>query len=239
MEYIKTGIPGVDEILDEKGIPKGDVIFLSGAPGSGKTIFSIQFLYNGAVDLGELGVYVTLDERPSSVFRNVECFGWDLEKLVEENSLGVVDYSPIRRLPREIKVKREFSLLRMIETIKKEVDRIGAKRIVIDPVTIMTLRYPSRMDRIEAVMDLHQALVDTGCTTILGAELKSSSLEREYELEEYLSQGVITLRSLPRPGGLIRVFQVEKMRGLGHDNQPHPYRIAEKGIVVYPRERVL
>ena len=239
MEYTKTGIAGVDEILDEKGIPTGDVIYLSGAPGSGKTIFSIQFLYNGAVNQGEPGVYVTLDERPASVYRNVKVFGWDMEKLEEEGLLGVVDYSPIRRLPRDIKVKREFSLLRMIETIKKEVDRVEAKRIVIDPVTIMTLRYPSRMDRIEAVMDLHQALVDTDCTTVLGAELRSSSLEREYELEEYLSQGVITLRSLPRPGGIIRVFQVEKMRGLKHDNQPHPYRIAEKGIVVYPKERVL
>ena len=66
-DYVPTGIPGVDKILAEKGIPKGHTILVSGGPGSGKTTFAIQFLYIGATQHNESGVYVTLDEEPNDI----------------------------------------------------------------------------------------------------------------------------------------------------------------------------
>ena len=46
IERIKTGIHGLDEII-EGGIPKNSVTLVSGPPGGGKTIFCYQFLYEG------------------------------------------------------------------------------------------------------------------------------------------------------------------------------------------------
>ncbi len=238
-DYVKTGIPGIDSLLGEQGIPRGYVVFVNGAPGSGKTTFAIQFLYKGATQFDEPGVYVSLDESPTHITRNMKSFGWDLEKLEDENKLVMLDSSPIRRIKREIKVKREFSMERLIDTVGEVISKIGAKRVAIDPLAILTIQYPSTLDRVYAVMDLLQALAETQCTTLMISELKTSAMEREYQLEEYLAQGTILLRTFEKPGGLIRAFQIEKLRGIKHDPQPRPYKITGEGIEVYPEERVL
>ena len=59
------------------------------------------------------------------------------------------------------------------------------------------------------------------------------------QFEEYLAQGVIILRKILRPGGVLRIFSVEKMRGVDHDTQPHPYKIGSGGIEVYLSEIAL
>jgi KaiC/GvpD/RAD55 family RecA-like ATPase len=68
--------------------------------------------------------------------------------------------------------------------------------------------------------------------------LKGTGWEREHQFEEYLTQGVILLRTFLKGSKLARVFQVEKMRGLAIDNQPRPYDLSEKGVVVYPTATV-
>ena len=96
------------------------------------------------------------------------------------------------------------------------------------------LQYPDETERIHAMRDLIAELRKTGCTHLLISELRGTGLEREYQFEEYLSQGVILLRTSVKGDRVIRVFQVEKMRGVDVDTQPRPYEISEDGIVVYP-----
>ncbi|MCD6373614.1 MAG: KaiC domain-containing protein, partial [Thermococcus sp.] len=79
---VKTGIPGMDEIL-HGGIPERNAVLLSGGPGTGKTIFSQQFLWNG-LQMGEPGIYVALEEHPVQVRQNMAGFGWDVRKYEEE-----------------------------------------------------------------------------------------------------------------------------------------------------------
>jgi circadian clock protein KaiC len=78
----------------------------------------------------------------------------------------------------------------------------------------------------------------TDCTNLLISELRGTGMEREHQFEEYLAHGVILLRTFLKNGRLVRVFQVEKMRGLAIDNQPRPYEISKKGIEVYPNATV-
>jgi len=66
VEKIPSGIPGFDEI-SHGGIPKGRVTLISGTSGSGKTVFSAQFIYKGIVDYGENGVFVTFEESPTDI----------------------------------------------------------------------------------------------------------------------------------------------------------------------------
>ena len=60
MERVKTGIPGFDDLV-QGGFPKGASILVSGGTGSGKSIFAMQFIYNGAKQFNEPGLYVTLE----------------------------------------------------------------------------------------------------------------------------------------------------------------------------------
>jgi circadian clock protein KaiC len=244
-EFARTGVKGVDEILANKGIPRSYVVFVIGSPGSGKTTLALQFLYNGVKEYGENGVYVSLDEEPDSLVKNAKAVGLDLDSLIKDDKLAIIDASPIRFLPGEVKLgdisvgKREFALISLIDAVKKNVERIGAKRLVVDPLATLILQYPDAAERRTAILDLMQAIASTGCTTLLISELTTSSLHRKYQFEEFLAQGVLILRKILRPGGMLRIFTVEKLRGIDHDTQPHPYKIGEGGIEVYPSEIAL
>jgi circadian clock protein KaiC len=84
--YIPTGIAGVDKTLGEQGIPRGHTGPVAGGPGSGKTTFAIQFLYTGATEHGEPGLYITLDEDPEEIKKNMSNFRWDLDELEREEA---------------------------------------------------------------------------------------------------------------------------------------------------------
>lgn len=241
--YVPTGIPGVDRVLAEKGIPRGHTVLVSGGPGSGKTTFAIQFLYMGATQHGESGVYVTLDEEPKDIKGNMLKYGWDLQKLEDDKKLMFINVSPVRVAPSEtaglIQIgMKEFRLIKLLEAIRQGVKEVNAKRVIVDPLTIFTLQYPTEVERIYAVRDLMRDLKIMGSTNILISELRGTGMEREHQFEEYLAQGVILLRTFLRGSRLVRVFQVEKMRGLAVDNQPRPYEISTKGIEVYPSSTV-
>ena len=238
-DYVPTGIPGVDKILGEQGIPRGHSVLICGGPGSGKTTFAIQFLYKGATEHGESGLYITLDEDPEEIKKNMSKFGWDLDELERDKRLIFINVSPVRVAPTEkaglIQLgMKEFKLIKLLEAIRIGVEEAQARRVVIDPITIFTLQYPDEIDRIYAMRDLIADFRKTGCTNLLISELRGTGLDREHQFEEYLAQGVILLRTVMKGDKLSRMFQVEKMRGLAVDNQPRPYDITSNGIEVYP-----
>ena len=213
-EYVPTGIIGVDKILANKGIPKGNTILVSGGPGSGKTTFAIQFLYTGIIEHNESGLYVTLDEEPDEIKKNMLKYGWDLKKLEEKKKLVFINVSPVRITPSETGLiqigMKEFRLIKLLEAIKKGVKDVNAKRVVIDPITIFTLQYPNRIERIYAMRDLLRDLRQTGCTNLMISELRGTGWDREHQFEEYLTQGVILLRTFLRGSRLVRVFKRKK-----------------------------
>lgn len=242
IERVSTGIKGLDEMLGG-GLPLGRCILVCGGPGSGKTIFGIQFLYNGATRYNERGLYVSLDESPIHLKENMAGFGWNLEKLEKKRKLAIIDASPIRTIPGEVKIgelsigKRDFSMLSLIEIIKTKAKEIDAKRIVVDPITSLIVQYPDVSEKRNAALDLFEAISRLGTTNLITTELRATTLQRTVQAEEFLSHGVIVFHVFHEDGELVRAVQIEKMRGVAHDQQIRPYRISEQGIVVYSKER--
>jgi KaiC/GvpD/RAD55 family RecA-like ATPase len=239
LDFIPTGISGLDDLLDNKGIPSGHTVLLSGGPGSGKTTLAIQFLFQGATQHNESGLYISLDEDPTDIKRNMLNYGWELEKLEDEIRLMFINVSPIRSTasvrPGLMQLgMKEFKLVNLLEAISEGIKEIQANRVVIDPITMFMLQYPDEEERIHAMRDLLAELGKTSCTHLLVSELRGTGVEREYQFEEYLSQGVILLRTYQREGKLSRIVQVEKMRGVKIDPQPRPYDITSEGIVIFP-----
>jgi KaiC/GvpD/RAD55 family RecA-like ATPase len=222
LEYTLVGIPGVDKILAGNGFPKGHTILVNGGPGSGKTTFSTQYLYSGAVNYNEPGVLVTMDEEPDDIKKNLVKFGWDLERLEQEKMIKFINVSPVRISPSESGLvqlgMKEFRLIKLLNAIKRGVKEINAKRIVIDPLTMFTIQFPNEIERRYAMRDLMRELKQTNCTSLLITELTGTGMDRVHQFEEYLAQGVIMLRTYLKEGRLIRVFQIEKMRGIAIDN---------------------
>jgi KaiC/GvpD/RAD55 family RecA-like ATPase len=248
MERVLTGIKGLDEVL-KGGLPKGRTILIVGSPGSGKTTFAMQFLVGGA-KTGEGGLYVSLDEKPENLKANLSSFNWDLDSLEHDGKITFIDATQLKRPGQRgfvgttleessvSLVLPELTLGGLARTIRRVAAEENVQRIVIDPMTSLMLRYPDEPKRRRATLMFFDALDSTGASCLVTTELRTSVLARRFQLEEYLSQGVILLHTIIREGNVIRAIQVEKMRGIAHDAQLRPYQIGQTGIDVYPKDKV-
>jgi len=249
MDRVSTGISGLDELLGG-GIPKQRCILIVGSPGSGKTTLAMQFLRQGAMN-DERGLYVTMDEAPAQIKENFSGFRWDLDGLEREGRLFFIDATPVRRVKTKAglygeqmaltsgaTVLPELTLTELIRTVQGVVDEEKIQRIVVDPVTSIAVKYDRPSTRRKAMLMLFDALEETGCSSLVVTELRASMLDRSFQLEEFLSQGVILLHTIPHEGNIVRAIQIEKMRGIPHDIQLRPYQITSEGIEVFPRDRV-
>ena len=244
MQRVPTGIDGLDKMLNG-GLPSGRTFLVCGGPGSGKTVLATQFLYNGAVECNEPGLYVSLDENKNHFREEMVGFGWDIEKLEKSGLFLFVDASPVRNVPGEVKLdglsigKRDFNLMSLTEIIWRKAEKAEIKRLVVDPFAALTFQYPDVDERRTATLDFIEAITQLKTTNLITTELRSLTLQREILAEEFLAHGVIVLHSwrnqLAAHGGL----QIEKMRGIAHDNQIRPYKITKKGIQVFSEEQPL
>jgi len=242
IEKVPSGIRGLDEILGG-GIPKGRITLICGGPGSGKTIFCANFLVSGALQYNEPGLFVSLDESKDRLIKEMAEFGWDLKRLEEEKRLLIVDASPIRILPSQLLLgpvpisRKEVALTALIDLIKRNARSVAAKRIVIDPISMLLLQYPDAAERRYAIANMFEELSKLDAAVLVSSELRVEALEREYLIEEYISDGVILLQSYHN--GKVRAIKVEKMRGTKCDPNPRPYSITNEGFVVFPKEMVI
>jgi len=248
MERVSSGVKGLDDIL-EGGFPKARTILIVGSPGSGKTILALQFLRAGALK-GERSIYVTFDERPEQVKENMAAFSWDLDRLEGEGKIMFVDATPFRRVKAAsgehegrlgILVQDalpEITLRALVETVRRLAEEEDVTRLVVDPITSLSVRYQSPIKRRRAMLMLFDALSSTGATCLVTSELRTSMLTRKFQLEEYLSQGVVLMRTGIHEGNVVRAVQVEKMRGIAHDTQLRPYTISQNGIEVFAKDKV-
>jgi KaiC/GvpD/RAD55 family RecA-like ATPase len=247
LDLTPTGIHGLDEMLNG-GIPKGRVISVFGGPGAGKTTFALHFLHAGAALYDEPGIYVSLDESPQDILRNFSGFEWKLEELEKKEKLLLLDASLFKKVSRVMKIpksdkttsEKDYSLVTLGSLIRGTVEKTGAKRIVVDPMSTLIFQYPDPQERRLAVMDLLTTLrAQTDCTSLIVMDLRASTLEREYQIEEYLTHGTIILQTISQPEtGLTRVALIQKMRGTEHDTQPRPYIITKQGIQIFAKEKV-
>ncbi len=239
MNKISTGITGLDEMLND-GLPEKRICLITGGPGAGKTILGIQFLVKGS-ELGENGLFISLEENTIHIIENAMSFNWDLQNKFGDK-IKFVDASPLQSLKNDIKIgeivigSEKFSFATLLSVIKKEAYRYKPKRIVLDSLTNLLFQFGDNFKRRRATLDLFQCLNELGATCIVTSELNSYSPDRELQVEEYLAQGVILLLTLPNG---VRTLHIEKMRGTKHDLNTRPYQINEKGLEVFPKEKAV
>lgn len=238
---VKTGIEGLDVML-RGGIPSGSAVLVSGKIGTGKTTFTMQFLVSGAKDHDEPGVYVTVDERPGDLRREMLNFGWDLAALEKEGKLAIVDVaSLVAELPtkEEYRVTGELSVDNVVSTIIDVVTTLGAKRLVLDsiPALGMQMDLPALRKVLHRLVHL---LLNLDCTSLLTTEIDEATRNiSKYGVEEFLVRGVILLDLIEdERGAAMRTVKIRKMREVEHDLDKRPMKITKEGVVVYSSETI-
>lgn len=221
------------------GFPMGSVILLCGGPGVGKTIFSLQYIMS-AVQRGEPCVYVSLEEAMDKKRLNAKAFGWDVVQaegngLIESLDFTIIPHSqgvvePMRRDG----TKLQFSIESEIESTVK---RIGAKHVIIDPVTSILVHESRSGKKRFLIGQLFESIRDLGCSSLITAE--GIPRENEFYMEQFLSDGVILLNKDLLDYKMIKTLRIDKMRGIDFDDQPRRYMISNRGFQVFNNEPVL
>ena len=239
MKRVKTGIPGMDEILNG-GFPKRNVVLLAGGPGTGKTIFGMQYLWAGISRYDEPGIYVALEEHPVQVRINMEQFGWDVRPYEENGKFAVVDgfTAGIGEAAKREKyvVRAPDDVQTLVDVIRTAIRDIGAERVVVDSVTTLYLTKP--VVARNTVLQIKKVLSGMGCTAILVSQVSVTDRGFGGPGVEHAADGIIRLDLEEVKGELQRSLIVWKMRGTAHSMRRHPFEITSEGIKVFPDKTV-
>lgn len=119
--------------ISHGGLPFGRTILVSGTSGTGKTLLSIEFLYNGVIHFDEPGVFVTFEESLSDIIKNAYSFNWDLQELINRGKLFILDASPDPE--GQSVVVGDFDLSALIERLQDAISKYKATRVSIDSIT--------------------------------------------------------------------------------------------------------
>ena len=235
IERCSTGIEELDIQLNG-GIPIGNTVLVVGSSGSGKTILCMQYLNNGARE-GERGVFFTITEPLFKLTKNLATFKFYDKKLVESGMVNLIDLRIIsERLGLDAEkytVEDASALLDILKDIAEELD---AKRLVIDSITALCYRLQTREMIRDFIFKLGTSLAAMKCTTLLTSEVPPQTFKySQYEIEEFISDGIFFLGDEDREGDLIRTLQIVKMRGTAHSRIKSAMNIsADRGIEVMP-----
>jgi circadian clock protein KaiC len=229
MSIIPTGIPGFDEMLDG-GISENSLILISGGPGTGKTILSLQWLFAGA-KAQQRGMYLCLDQNLSQFIRNLQTLGFYDEKLaidemVQLNSLeGILTGMGVDVSNRQVS---ESGILGAIEQLIVQHD---LRRVVLDSITGLRYIYDDDKSFRKFILELSKKIEQTGATLLLTNEDHMI----QNSIEEFAADGVIELTNIPGEQKYIRRITIKKLRGQNYRSGSAVFEITGNGIIVYSK----
>ncbi|MGL5922544.1 circadian clock protein KaiC [Chroococcidiopsis sp.] len=231
VQKIRTMIEGFDDI-SHGGLPLGRTTLFSGTSGTGKTLFSVQFLYNGILFFDEPGVFVTFEESPSDIIKNAYSFGWNLPKLIEEGKLFILDASPD---PEGQEVIGNFDLSALIERLQYAITKYKAKRVAIDSITAVFQQYEAASVVRREIFRLVARLKQIGVTTIITTErTEEYGAIASFGVEEFVADNVAIVRNVLEGERRRRTMEILKLRGTTHMKGEYPFTITNDGVNIFP-----
>ena len=222
----KSHIIGFDKLIDG-GIPESSKILLFGEAGVGKTIFSLEFLYNGAKYENETGIYFTFEEKRNSLIEQAKQLGWDFEKYERENKIKIIAIND--------ETITKYTIEDMIEIINKT----KVKRCIIDSITTLSYLFPENSNNNTNEYQIKKFIYSfiskfnqiKGLTTIFISQ-KDEQLTNS--IVKYLYDGIIEMEHESLGGEYPRTLKIKKMRKVKNNENLHPFEIQnKKGIIIH------
>ncbi|MBU1681615.1 MAG: ATPase domain-containing protein [Candidatus Micrarchaeota archaeon] len=240
-----VSFPSLDPIMSG-GVPKGDQVLVSGPPGSGKTILAMQFIYEG-VKNGEPGIFFTMDSERNYLIDQMKGAGIDAQKLIDGGKMDIIELDP-------------SDIYVLLDDIEKHIKRIGAKRIVVDSLSIVYVYCGTYRNLPEDLIEflkktnfhppigmgdeMKKQLLYTvmnrirhfSCTTLLISELsKDSKWFSRDTISEFACDGILLLDYHFLGAAITRTLSIVKMRRSNYSEGVHEFRITNKGIEIQSR----
>ena len=224
---LPIGIPGVDELI-EGGLPRNSLTLLAGRSGTGRHTFAMQYLYHGAAEMDEPGIYISLEKEPEEIIESTKRFGWDVNALIRDKKLAVI----------KPEIQRFDSLKKVIED---HVDRIGAKRLVISPFSLLSAYFENVYGARKALSELTTVMKKLDCTALAITDIKEGDMVYSSTgFEEFVAGGVIALDLVFKKdsNSYVRTVFIRKMEKTNHSLKLVPIEITSEGLKAYPDAEV-
>jgi circadian clock protein KaiC len=222
------GIPELDKMLGG-GVLQGDSLLVAGPSGTGKSAVATQFIAEG-LRQGEPGIMAIFEERPAEYMNRAGSFGLNLKAAQKNGLLEVLYLRPL-----------DLSVDETMQEILDAIDRIGAKRLVIDSLVgfEMALAHSFRSEFRESLYRMISALTGAGVTILSTVEVEDRFTELQFShyAISFLTDDLIRMRYVEIDGQLRKVLMVVKMRGGNHSKDIREYIISARGLVIIKPRR--
>jgi len=256
-DFLPTGIPSFDSLIMEGGFERGSIVLLNGSAGTGKTIFAIQSIYQAALN-GEKSVYLAFEENPRKMKKHFSrSFGWDLAGMEDKGLISFQRIDPFDLATDVELTLKDFDERRKLTELLS-LDELENPDRSLSLIDHKGLKMPYKPDRIvlDSLSALASAFVDREYYR-LSLELLFLSLNRHNsvniaiseqgqdphgyskgDVEEFLSDGVISMYNIRKGGLRRRAIEVIKLRFSDHVKEMIPYVIDNNGIRVLRDEKI-
>ncbi len=233
IEKLETGIPGFDHITNG-GLPKYRTTLVSGTAGSAKTVFAAQFLAEGITKADEHGVFVTFEETPDAIRRNMHGFNWDIVQWEAEGRWAFVDAS--RQPGEEPIVTGDYDLGALLARIENAIQQVKASRVSMDSLGAIFSQLSDGATVRNELFRIASALRKMGVTAVMTSERTQEYGEvARYGVEEFVADNVVILRNVLEEEKRRRTVEILKFRGVSHQKGEFPFTVIPgQGIVVIP-----
>lgn len=248
-EVVKTGVPGFDQLLHSGGLLKGSSILVSGGPGTCKTIFCLQTLYNTA-HKGHDCVYLTLEEAPERLKSHLEDFGFNIKETNRDANTIYLRASKgkiaIRRLEpiaiaRSVEAMLEKASGRLPVDISIVLNLIppgfNPYMLVLDSISAMETAFSGRIEQYRIYIEqLFRYFENLNVTSLLVTEtVEAPHKFSKTGVEEFLADGITALYYFRAGRSRMRGVEIVKMRGNSHSSLVAPLHITKHGLVISPK----
>lgn len=224
---ITTGIGGLDKLL-AGGLLDESVVMVSGASGVGKTLFCVQYLFEG-LKHDEQCLFISLEEPIDDIRFDARMLGMPFDEYEASDQLETVYLDPSN------------DNIGFFNQVNQFVTQSGADRIAIDSVSVMLGEQGGdQAAKRKNLYNLNKNLKRTDATTIITTEMKEENNEylSRYGVAEYVADGVIMLDYLSMGEESFRNIEVRKMRGTAYEPGAYPFEITDKGLQLHEETRI-
>lgn len=221
-----TGIVGFDRLCGGGFVRNSDNLILGG-PGSGKTTFLLQFLWNGATRFNENGLYCSFEPDIVDTLSDAMFHGWDFSKLSEEGKIKFMRFAP------------QTSIDDLKSELTKMIAKSGVRRICFDPVSVLALNLNEQGKIRKVIFELSSLMKRLNVTTVFADESLEGSENWMHEgdwtktdILRFLSDSVTIFYENGVAGIGDRALRIIKMRRTAHERKFVGMSIEDDGILV-------
>ncbi len=245
-EIVKIGVPGFDQLFREGGIIRGASVLVEGGPGTCKTIFALQTLYNAARE-GHDCVYLTLEEAPERLLKHLLDFGFEVKEMKREGDsiflragqgkLALKRLEPIA-IARSVEALLEKAAGRLSLDVGVVLDLIpqgfDPYMLALDSISAMATAFSGKIEQYRIYIEqLFRYFEKLNVTRFLIAEVEEAAVRfSRTGVEEFLADGIIAFYYYKAGEDRIRAVEIVKMRGSSHSSHVVPLYITKHGLVV-------